>query len=199
MSAAGPLRVVSWHPYPSKQGYVPPLGAVDALCHVFGPMADLPFIPKAKYLPDDAGPDMLFALRARLGFSRSVVVQASCHGTDNRATLNAIARSGDSCRGVAVVDPAVNVAELEALHASGIRGVRFNFLKRLVGDAPKDKFLEVAKKIEPLGRSEEHTSELQSLMRISYAVFCLKKKIRKLQRIYKMTKTKKHTNQTENT
>src|SRR3546814_3812473 len=27
-----------------------------------------------------------------------------------------------------------------------------------------------------LGRSEEHTSELQSLMRISYAVFCLKKK-----------------------
>src|SRR3546814_8848031 len=28
----------------------------------------------------------------------------------------------------------------------------------------------------PLGRSEEHTSELQSLMRISYAVFCLKKK-----------------------
>src|SRR3546814_6613451 len=29
------------------------------------------------------------------------------------------------------------------------------------------------------GRSEEHTSELQSLMRISYAVFCLKKKIKK--------------------
>src|SRR3546814_7155633 len=28
----------------------------------------------------------------------------------------------------------------------------------------------------PLARSEEHTSELQSLMRISYAVFCLKKK-----------------------
>src|SRR3546814_15926439 len=94
---------------------------------------------------------MLFALRARLGFSRSVVVQASCHGTDNRATLNAIARSGDSCRGVAVVDPAVNVAELEALHASGIRGVRFNFLKRLLGDAPKNKFMEVAKKIDTLG------------------------------------------------
>src|SRR3546814_3377801 len=29
-----------------------------------------------------------------------------------------------------------------------------------------------------IGRSEEHTSELQSLMRISYAVFCLKKKIK---------------------
>src|SRR3546814_7956452 len=32
------------------------------------------------------------------------------------------------------------------------------------------------RKAPPLGRSEEHTSELQSLMRISYAVFCLKKK-----------------------
>src|SRR3546814_5532925 len=32
-----------------------------------------------------------------------------------------------------------------------------------------------------LGRSEEHTSELQSLMRISYAVFCLKKKTIKTQ------------------
>src|SRR3546814_6825254 len=33
------------------------------------------------------------------------------------------------------------------------------------------------------GRSEEHTSELQSLMRISYAVFCLKKKKNRKQRI----------------
>src|SRR3546814_10029749 len=34
------------------------------------------------------------------------------------------------------------------------------------------------------GRSEEHTSELQSLMRISYAVFCLKKKKKKKQKRY---------------
>src|SRR3546814_10036286 len=33
-------------------------------------------------------------------------------------------------------------------------------------------------------RSEEHTSELQSLMRISYAVFCLKKKQTKYRRVY---------------
>jgi 2-pyrone-4,6-dicarboxylate lactonase len=117
---------------------------VDAHCHVFGPMAEFPFSPKAKYLPQDAGPDMLFALRDRLGFSRNVIVQASCHGTDNRATLGAIARSDGKARGVAVVDPAISEAELQALHEGGIRGVRFNFLKRLVDDAPKDKFLEVA-------------------------------------------------------
>jgi 2-pyrone-4,6-dicarboxylate lactonase len=137
-------RIRSWTLTPSKPRYVPPPGAVDAHCHVFGPMAAFPFSPKAKYLPQDAGPEMLFALRDRLGFARNVIVQASCHGTDNRATLNAIAKSGGKARGVAVVDPAISEAELQALHQGGIRGVRFNFLKRLVDDAPKDKFLEVA-------------------------------------------------------
>src|SRR3546814_4889140 len=37
------------------------------------------------------------------------------------------------------------------------------------------------------GRSEEHTSELQSLMRISYAVFCLKKKTKKQEKYIQMT------------
>ena len=144
-------RIRSWTLQPSRPLYVPPPGAVDAHCHVFGPMAQFPFSPKAKYLPQDAGPDALFALRDRLGFSRNVVVQASCHGTDNRATLNAIAVSMGTCRGVAVVDPAISDAELDALHDGGIRGVRFNFLKRLVEDAPKDKFLDIARRIERLG------------------------------------------------
>lgn len=144
-------RILSWTREPSKPRYTPPLGAVDAHCHVFGPQADFPFSPKAKYLPQDAGPEMLFALRSQLGFDRNVIVQASCHGTDNRATLNAIAKSKGKARGVAVVDPAIGDAELQALHDGGIRGVRFNFLKRLVDDAPKDKFLEVARRVEPLG------------------------------------------------
>lgn len=140
-------RILSWHTAPSKPRFTPPPGAVDAHCHVFGPMAAFPFSPKAKYLPQDAGPDMLFALRDHLGFSRNVIVQASCHGTDNAATLHAIAQSGGTARGVAVVDPAISAEDLAALHAGGIRGIRFNFLKRLVDDAPKDKFLEVAQRL----------------------------------------------------
>lgn len=140
-------RILSWHTAPSKPRFTPPPGAVDAHCHVFGPMAAFPFSPKAKYLPQDAGPDMLFALRDHLGFSRNVIVQASCHGTDNAATLHAIAQSGGTARGVAVVDPAISAEDLAALHAGGMRGIRFNFLKRLVDDAPKDKFLEVAQRL----------------------------------------------------
>ena len=140
-------RITSWHAAPSKPAYTPPPGAVDAHCHVFGPMARFPFSAKAKYLPEDAGPDQLFALRDHLGFARNVIVQASCHGTDNAATLDAIARSQGKARGVAVVDPAISEGELAALHARGMRGIRFNFLKRLVDDAPKDKFLEVASRL----------------------------------------------------
>jgi 2-pyrone-4,6-dicarboxylate lactonase len=140
-------RIVSWHANPSKPRFTPPPGAVDAHCHVFGPMALHPFSAKAKYLPEDAGPEMLFALRDHLGFSKNVIVQASCHGTDNAATLDAIAKSNGKARGVAVVDPAISEDELERLHQGGMRGIRFNFLKRLVDDAPKDKFLEVARRL----------------------------------------------------
>ena len=140
-------RITSWHASPYKPRYTPPPGAIDAHCHVFGPMALHPFSAKAKYLPEDAGPDMLFGLRDHLGFAKNVIVQASCHGTDNAATLDAIAKSDGNARGVAVVDPAISEADLHALHQGGIRGIRFNFLKRLVDDAPKDKFLEVAARL----------------------------------------------------
>lgn len=142
-----PDRITSWHASPSKPRFTPPPGAVDAHCHVFGPMDRFPFSPKAKYLPEDAGPEMLFALRDHLGFSKNVIVQASCHGTDNAATLDAIARSEGKARGVAVVDPAIGESELASLHDGGIRGIRFNFLKRLVDNAPKDRFLEVASRL----------------------------------------------------
>ncbi len=144
-------RSKTWVDAPSKPAFVPPPGAVDAHVHVFGPEAEFPFSPAAKYHPEDATPEMLFALRDHLGFARNVIVQASCHGTDNAATLSAIAKSNGTARGVAVVDPSISDMELEMLHAGGIRGVRFNFLKRLVDNAPKDKFLDIARRIERLG------------------------------------------------
>ncbi len=144
-------RSKTWVDTPSKPSWTPPPGAIDAHVHVFGPEAEFPFSPKAKYHPEDATPEMLFALRDHLGLSRNIIVQASCHGTDNAATLAGIAKSGGRARGVAVVDPDIGIDELKVLHEGGIRGVRFNFLKRLVDNAPKDKFLEIAHKIAPLG------------------------------------------------
>ena len=149
MSIAADGRIRSWSEAPSVPHFVAPEGAIDAHCHVFGPADKFPFSANAKYLPQDASPDMLFALRDRLGFDRNVIVQASCHGTDNSATLDAIARSDGKARGVAVVDPAIDEGDLAALHDGGIRGIRFNFLKRLVDDAPKDRFLDVSRRLPP--------------------------------------------------
>ena len=140
-----------FHADPSKPEFKAPAGAVDAHCHVFGPADKFPYHPKRKYTPCDAPKEKLFALRDYLGFERNVIVQASCHGTDNAALVDALETAGDLARGVAVVDPAITGEELRAMGKSGVRAVRFNFVKRLVDDTPRDVFLSIAEKIKPLG------------------------------------------------
>jgi 2-pyrone-4,6-dicarboxylate lactonase len=140
-----------FHPNPSKPEFRLPPGAVDAHCHVFGPQAQFPFARERKYTPCDASKDQLFALRDRLGFARNVIVQATCHGADNRALVDALLHSGGKARGVATVRRSVSDAELQQLHAAGVRGVRFNFVKRLVDFTPKDELIEIAGRIATLG------------------------------------------------
>ena len=140
-----------FHPNPSKPAFQVPAGAVDAHCHVFGPAAQFPFAPERKYTPCDASKDQLFALRDYLGFSRNVVVQATCHGTDNRALVDALVHSQGRARGVASVGRDVTDVELRAMHAAGVRGVRFNFVTRLVEFTPREVLAEIAGRIAPLG------------------------------------------------
>ena len=140
-----------YHPNPKKPDFVLPRGSVDAHCHVFGPSAQFPYAPERKYTPGDAGKDKLFELRDFLGFERNVIVQATCHGKDNRAMVDACRTAGDKARGIASVGPDISQAEIEAMDAAGVRGVRFNFVKRLVDATPKEVFLSIADKIKPFG------------------------------------------------
>ncbi len=142
---------VTYHPNPSKPSYVPPAGAVDAHCHVFGPAAEFPFAPERKYTPGDASKAQLFALRDFLGFDKNVIVQATCHGKDNRALVDACIAANGKARGVATVGEDADPDDLKTMHAAGVRGVRFNFVKRLVDATPKDVFLRIVDKIAPLG------------------------------------------------
>src|SRR4051794_18226811 len=142
---------LDWHPAPSTPAFALPPGTVDAHCHVFGPGDVFPFAPERKYTPCDASKDQLFALRNHLGVSRNVVVQATCHGADNRAMVDAVRSAGDRARGIATVRPEVSAAELTELDEAGVRGVRFNFVRRLVDAAPTDALTTIAAKIAPLG------------------------------------------------
>lgn len=138
-------------PTPSKPAIALPEGACDAHCHVFGPGDVFPYSSAATYRPDDAPKDKLFALHRHLGLSRSVIVQASCHGTDNAAMVDALEAGNGNYRGIAMVDRDVTSAELEALDAAGVRGVRFNFVAHLGDAADKDAVREIVEKIKPLG------------------------------------------------
>ena len=142
---------LDWYSDPSTPLFQLPAGSVDAHCHVFGPGAQFPYAPERKYTPCDASKDQLFALRDHLGFARNVIVQATCHGADNRALLDALAHSQGMARGVATVKRSVTDDELQAMHDTGVRGVRFNFVKRLVDFTPKDELLEIAHRIQQWG------------------------------------------------
>jgi len=142
---------LDWCAHPIKPAFRLPPGAVDAHCHVFGPAEEFPYAPERKYTPCDASKTELYALRDHLGLSRNVVVQATCHGSDNRAMLDACRASSGRARGVATIRPDVTDRELRDLHDAGVRGARFNFVKRLVDFTPKDELFGIARRIRELG------------------------------------------------
>jgi predicted TIM-barrel fold metal-dependent hydrolase len=118
---------------------------------VFGPASRFPYAADRSYTPPDAPVEHLRALHKVLGISRAVIVHASCHGTEMEVTLDAIASSGGSYRGVACVEDTVSDRELERLHAGGIRGIRFNFVKHLGGVPDLQVFHRLVSRIKPLG------------------------------------------------
>lgn len=142
---------LDWCQAPSKPRFQVPPGSVDAHCHVFGPGERFPFAPERKYTPCDASREQLFALRDHLGFSRNVIVQATCHGADNSALLDALRHSGGMARGIVTLRRSITDRELQDMHEAGVRGVRFNFVKRLVDCTPRDELMEIAARIAPLG------------------------------------------------
>lgn len=109
------------------------------------------FAPGRTYTPADAPKEKLFALHEFLGIGRAVIVQASCHATDNAAMLDAVAAAGGRCRGIAMVESDIGEAEIARLDDGGIRGVRFNFVSHLGRDADVDAMRSVTERIAPFG------------------------------------------------
>jgi 2-pyrone-4,6-dicarboxylate lactonase len=138
-------------PKPHKPKFAAPRHACDAHCHVFGPAAKFPYASDRSYTPPDAPKEALMDLHRHLGLSRCVIVQASCHGTDNSAMVDAIAASQGRYLGVAVVDDSFTERDLRSLHEGGVRGARFNFVKHLGGMPDLGMFHRVVARIAPLG------------------------------------------------
>ena len=142
---------VARKPQPRAPRFALPAGATDTHCHVFGPQAKFPYAAGRRYTPAEAPKEMLAALHKRLGIERTVIVQASCHGSDNAAMLDAIADDPARLRGVAIVDDSFDAAALARLHEGGVRGVRFNFVRHLGGAPDEGVFQRVIDRIRGLG------------------------------------------------
>ncbi|HZS66293.1 MAG TPA: amidohydrolase family protein [Burkholderiales bacterium] len=103
-----------------------PAHAADCHMHVFGPYDRFPLAAERAYNVPEAPLGAHERMKAQVGLERTVLVQASGHGTDNRAMLAALAGLGAHGRGVAVVAPQTPLAELQRMHKAGVRGVRLN-------------------------------------------------------------------------
>jgi 2-pyrone-4,6-dicarboxylate lactonase len=108
-------------------------GACDTHCHVFGPQHLFPYSADRAYTPPDAPLSELQRVHRTLGIDRAVIVQASCHGSDNSAILAAMAGAQDRYRGIAIVDGHETDRDYASLHDGGVRGIRFNFVRHLGG------------------------------------------------------------------
>lgn len=104
--------------------------ACDCHAHVFGPLDRFAFIPERDYTPPERLAADYRAMLKRLGVGRGVIVQPSVYGTDNGATLNALADLGDDFRGVTVVAPDTSDATFADLSARGVVGVRLSDLTK---------------------------------------------------------------------
>lgn len=128
-----PVRTYLEHPtVPSIR--LPPLSC-DSHVHVFGPVSRFPYVESRRATPLEATKETLFTLHQSMGIQRCVIVQSITHGTDNRVVEDAIAAGDGRYLGVALVDTDVPDAELLRLAEAGFRGVRFNFMRHLAGNA----------------------------------------------------------------
>ncbi|HEY9531774.1 MAG TPA: amidohydrolase family protein [Burkholderiales bacterium] len=105
-----------------------PEHAADCHMHVIGPFDRYPLAAERAYNVPEAALEGHERMKRRLGVDRTVLVQASGHGFDNRAMLAALAELGGRGRAVAVLPPSASSSELESLDAAGVRGLRLNLV-----------------------------------------------------------------------
>ena len=149
---SGPAPTILPHdPSPRSPAFKLPAYSCDSHCHIFGPHALYPYAAGRSYTPHDAPLAEFRKLQQTLGIDRAVIVNATCHGRDNRVVTDAIAQSGGAYLGIANIDETFTDKELETLNAQGIRGCRFTFVRRLGNVPDLAVFRHLVARIEPLG------------------------------------------------
>jgi len=152
---------------PGPPAVVPPPGACDAHSHVFGPYDRFPLALPSAYPPPDAPFETHRAMLGTLGLDRAVLIQPAPYATDNSALVDALRRGAGSLRGVGVIDENTAEEDLQAMHAAGVRAVRFLEMripgtdKRYPGSVGADQLKSLAPRLAGLGWHAEIWGDLE--------------------------------------
>jgi len=138
-------------PNPRKPKFKAPPGSCDTHCHIFGPPEVFPYSERRRYTPPAAPLEHYLMMLDVIGVDRGIIVQPNVHDTDNRISLDAIARGGGRLRGVGRIDDDTTDRELEVMHEGGIRGVRFEFVSGRHGSTNIQLFERNIERIRPFG------------------------------------------------
>jgi len=138
-------------PNPKKPKFTPPSGACDTHCHIFGPPEVFPYSDRRRYTPPAAPLEHYLMMLDIIGIDRGIVIQPNVHDTDNRVSLDAIARSGGRLRGVGRIDDDTTDGEIQVMHEGGICGIRFEFVAGRRGSTNLPLFERMIERVRPLG------------------------------------------------
>jgi len=138
-------------PNPRKPKFKAPPRTCDTHCHIFGPPQVFPYSERRRYTPPAAPLEHYLMMLDVIGVDRGIVVQPNVHDTDNRVSIDAIARSNGRLRGVGRIDDDTTEKELETMHQGGIRGIRFEFVEGRRGSTNLPLFERMIERVRPLG------------------------------------------------
>ena len=148
-------------PDPNPPSFAVPPGATDCHAHVFGPAGRYPYQPNRAYTPPDQQLPQLRRMHRALGIERLVLVQASVHGADISAVLDAVASDPVNLRGVATMSEETTDHELTRMRDGGIRGIRVNLVDR--GGMP---FRSLAALAHAAERIRDHAMHIELLVHV---------------------------------
>jgi 2-pyrone-4,6-dicarboxylate lactonase len=148
-----------------------PAGACDTHTHVFPPLEDFPLAESPLYLPPLTPLSQLCEMLDNVRLARTVIVQASTHGTDNSALIDAVRRSPGRSRGIGAATADIDDAALDAMTDAGVCGLRFTEARmpdgrRYSGSIDTSHLIELASRMRErnmlaeLWNSSEGTAEL---------------------------------------
>lgn len=121
-------------PNPKTPRFAVPAGTCDTHFHIFGPPEVFPYVESRLYTPPAAPIEHYLSMAKVIGMERGVFVAPAVHGFEMAVMHDALAKARGKLVGMIRASGDLSEADNRDLHARGVRGIRFNFVRQLGGE-----------------------------------------------------------------